>query len=30
MEIAAKYDPKQVEDKWYQYGLSKGFLQVKA
>ncbi|MBN1414085.1 MAG: valine--tRNA ligase [Bacteroidales bacterium] len=26
MEIAAKYNPKQVEDKWYQYWLSKGFF----
>jgi len=29
MEIAAKYDPKQVEDKWYQYWLRKGFFRSK-
>jgi valyl-tRNA synthetase len=26
MEIAAKYNPKEVEDKWYQFWLSKGLF----
>ncbi|MDR2918916.1 MAG: valine--tRNA ligase [Tannerella sp.] len=26
MEIASKYDPSQVEDKWYQYWLTNGFF----
>lgn len=26
MEIPSKYDPKQVEDKWYQYWMEKGFF----
>ena len=26
MEIASKYDPSQVEDKWYQYWLDNGFF----
>lgn len=26
MEIASKYDPSQVEDKWYQYWLANGFF----
>jgi valyl-tRNA synthetase len=26
MEIAAKYNPKEVEDKWYRYWLEKGFF----
>ena len=29
MEIAAKYNPRQVEDKWYHYWLDKGFFRSK-
>ncbi|MBN2761459.1 MAG: valine--tRNA ligase [Bacteroidales bacterium] len=29
MEIATKYNPLQVEDKWYQYWLKKGFFRSK-
>lgn len=26
MEIAAKYDPSEIEDKWYKYWMDKGFF----
>ena len=26
MEIPSKYNPKEVEDKWYQYWIDKGFF----
>ena len=29
MEIASKYNPSEVEDKWYQYWLDKGFFKSK-
>ncbi len=29
MEIAPKYDPKQIEDKWYSYWVESGFFDSK-
>ncbi|MBQ0029682.1 MAG: valine--tRNA ligase [Paludibacteraceae bacterium] len=29
MELASKYDPSEVEDKWYQYWLNNGFFNSK-
>jgi valyl-tRNA synthetase len=29
MDITARYNPEQVEDKWYQYWLTKGFFKSK-
>ena len=29
MELASKYNPSEVEDKWYQYWLKNGFFKSK-
>ena len=29
MEIASKYNPAEVEDKWYKYWLDNGFFKSK-